>query len=157
MRGNWLAVSLESGQLSDVEDLRFIHSSAITDEVLQDLDEGGRAAAAVGERVGVGFGALLDRENVPPVVAYVLVVGEYFDRVNGNSYFGGGVIATVTGYAALIRFQYGRGELAYLHAASEAIGLDIYDRDRGTWSPSVQIVRVPCGSRRAVETLIGAI
>lgn len=59
MRGNWLVVSLESGQLSDVEDLRFIHLSAITDDVLQDLDEGGRAAAAVGERVGVGFGALL--------------------------------------------------------------------------------------------------
>ncbi len=157
MRGNWFAVSSESGQLSDVEDLRFIHSSAITDDVLDDLDEGGRAAAAAAGRVGVGFRALLDRENVPPVVAYVLVVGEYFDRVNGNSYFGGGVIATVTGEIALIRFQYGRGELAYLHAASEAIGQDIYDRARGTWSPSVQIVRVPCGSRRAVETLIGGI
>jgi len=59
VRGNWFAVSIESGQLFDVEDLRFVHSSAVTDEVLGDLDEGGRVAAAVGERVGVGFGALL--------------------------------------------------------------------------------------------------
>lgn len=151
---HWFIVDRDTGTVLDAAAASFVHASSVADVALDHLENvlPGRAVSH-----GVGFRALVDREAAAPLVAYVLVVGEYFDRVNGNSYFGGGVIATVTGEIVLIRFQYGRGELAYLHAASEAIGQDIYDRERGTWSPSVQIVRVPCGSRRAVETLIGGI
>lgn len=88
-----------------------------------------------------------------PAVPYVLIIGEHRDTVNGNSYFGGRIIATVTGEIAPIRYQYGRGELAYLHAAGVTLGQDIYDRERGVWWPSVVIVRVPCRSRKAVERL----
>jgi hypothetical protein len=88
-----------------------------------------------------------------PAVPYVLIIGEHFDGVHGNSYFGGRIIATATGEIAPIRYQYGRGELAYLHAASVTLGQDIYDRERGVWWPSVVIVRVPCRSRKAVERL----
>ena len=125
MRGNWFAVSLESGQLSDVEDLRFVHSSAITDDVLDKLDEGGRAAAAVGERVGVGFGALLDQAAPVPSVSYVVSVRVTRDEF-GNSFHVGHVVAVHTGLICEIPTGYGHGRRDYLKSAAAALGVIDY-------------------------------
>jgi len=126
VRGNWFAVSSESGQLSDVEDLRFIHSSAMTDDVLGDLDEGGRSAAAVGERVGVRFGALLDQAAPVPSVSYVVSVRVTRDSF-GNSFHAGHVVAVHTGLICEIPTGYGHGRRDYLESAAAALGTVDYE------------------------------
>ncbi len=121
MRGNWFAVSSESGQLSDVEDLRFVHSSAMTGDVLGDLDEGGRSAAAVGERVGVGFGALLDQAAPSGAVSFVVSVRVTRDSF-GNSFHAGHVVNVTTGEICEIPTGYGHGRRDYLESAAAALG-----------------------------------
>lgn len=56
-------------------------------------------------------------------LAYVVVVRSWFDRVNGNSYFGGEVIAVADNTRTAIPFQYGHGEITYRYAATVALGL----------------------------------
>lgn len=55
---------------------------------------------------------------------FVVNVRRWFDRVNGNSYFGGDVVNVATGEVCPIPFQYGRGDAMYLYAASVAAGVD---------------------------------
>ena len=60
-------------------------------------------------------------------LAYVIVIRSWFDRVNGNSYFGGEVLAVDANERTVIPFQYGHGDLTYRYAAEVALGLSAGD------------------------------
>lgn len=56
-------------------------------------------------------------------LSYVIVIRSWFDRVNGNTYFGGEVLTVDTNARTVIPFQYGHGDLTYRYAAEVALGL----------------------------------
>jgi hypothetical protein len=56
-------------------------------------------------------------------LTYVLVIRTWFDRINGNSYFGGEVIDARDNTRTVIPFQYGHGDLAFRYAAEQILGV----------------------------------
>ena len=55
-------------------------------------------------------------------LAYVIVIRTWFDRINGNSYFGGEVINVRDNTRTVIPFQYGHGDLTFRYAAEQVLG-----------------------------------
>lgn len=56
---------------------------------------------------------------------YIIIVRDWFDTVNGNSYFSLRVIDTVNGNQAVVPMTYGRGFDTFVRAAEDALrGID---------------------------------
>lgn len=62
-----------------------------------------------------------------PAVFAVITVATWFDRVNGNSYFAGRVLNTVTGDSRPIPFQYGYSRSTFARAAAALSEIDLTD------------------------------
>lgn len=115
-------VHLGTGTVLDVRDgVRLVEWDRLSDRDRERLDSGNDALVW---DVGYRCGRSLAWELEGPTVSYVVNVRSWFDRVNGNSYFGGDVVNVATGEVFPIPFQYGRGNAAYLYAASVAAGVD---------------------------------
>jgi hypothetical protein len=114
-------VDLETGTVLRAEGLRLVDWDELGDSDRERLDSGVDSDAwDVGYRCGRSLTWELER----PAVLYVVNIRRWFDRVNGNSYFGGDVVNVTTGEVLPIPFQYGRGDATYLYAASVAAGVD---------------------------------
>lgn len=87
---------------------------------------------------------------------FVVCIREWFDKVNGNTYFGGHVVECETGRVEQIPFQYGHGRWAHVNAASVAMfghrdGIDPQDRTVEVFASSVSRMRdAKNGARYAV-------
>ena len=116
-------VDLDTGVTLRAEGLRLVDWDDLGDGDRAKLDSGVDSDVwDVGYRCGRSLSWELD--NAVPAVLFVVNVRRWFDRVNGNSYFGGDVVNVSTGEVCSIPFQYGRGDAAYLYAASVAAGVD---------------------------------
>lgn len=80
-------------------------------------------------------------------VAYVVIIRTWQDRVNGNSYFAGDAVNVATGEVAPIRYQYGHGIGAYVHAADNTVG-DWWIRETYEKSPGSVLVFVSRAARK---------